>query len=303
MKPIKLFILCLLWMLRLQAQDAQFAPFRGGQADGHSATRLNNFTADFTIMFAPYAGSASGDGYSSDSILQFNPLGATLAFAPFSGGSADGYSSDSLNNFNARGYINMFSPFGGGTTADGYAYDSLIAFNPRNYIGLYTPFAGGISDGYHEGVLCNFPRIEGDTSVFLLCSNDAINLDSLVFNYNFAARWNTTRPDSAVAGVYELRINNAGKCLDTATVNVKLDVVRWTGTADNNWHNTANWNTGSIPTEVSHVIIPGGTPHPCEIFEQDAEAASVQARTGSVVRTIGSRVLVIGGTCAVLPIN
>jgi hypothetical protein len=284
------------------AQDAQFVPYRGGQADGHTAGNLSGFTAGYATMFSPFAGAAQGDGYAADCLISFNPRAGSLLFAPFGGGTADGYASDSLINFAMRDYITMFSPFGGGQ-GDGYANDSLIVFNPRGFITMFGPFAGGPSDGHHEGVICNFPKIEGDAVVFLLCPSDVVDLDSMINNYNFAARWNTPRPDSAGAGLYELRINNAGKCLDTATVEVKLDVVKWLGTVDNNWHNPSNWNTGKVPTEVSHVIIPGGTPHPCEIFAADAKAASVQAQPNGIIRTIGSRVLLINGTCAQLPSN
>jgi hypothetical protein len=297
----KLFLVLILFPLLLHAQDPQLVPYRGGQADGHHQALLSNYTLGNITMQGPYFG-GSADGYAMDSSITFDSRGPALLFAPFAGGTADGYAVDSIINFNPRGYITMFSPFGGGF-GDGYAFDSLISFNPRGYITMFGPFGGGLADGYHEAVICNYPKIDGDTTLFLKCSDDVANLNELVMNYNFAGRWNTANPTAAGPGNYELRINNAGKCLDTAVVIVKLDVVRWTGTVDNNWHNPANWNTGYIPTEVSHVIVSQATPHPCEIFEMDATAASVQAIGNAVIRTIGGRRLFINGTCTSLPSN
>jgi hypothetical protein len=166
---------------------------------------------------------------------------------------------------------------------------------------MYGPFAGGMADGYFEGVICNYPKIEGDTIIFLKCSNDVVNLNNLVENYNFAGRWNTANPTTAGPGNYELRINNAGKCLDTAYVTVALDVITWNGNTSSDWHNAINWTPAKIPGPLSHVIVPGGRPNPCIIQTADAEAASVQTRTGATVNTANERKLTINGTCISLP--
>ncbi len=283
------------------AQDAQFVPYRGGAADGHSISTLANFTANYTGSFTPFAGGI-GSGYKADSLQRFNPLASTLMFSPYAGGAADGYAADSLIAFDQRGPALLFSPFAGGG-ADGYAADSLIAFDQRGYITMYGPFAGGQADGYFEGVICNYPKATADTIVFLPCSNNAFDLTTLVENYNFAARWNTARPDSAVAGTYELRINNAGKCLDTMQAVVRLDVATWTGAVSTNWHDAANWSTNRVPGVVTHVIIPSGTPNACVVSTSDAVCASVQARTGGNIRTQNGRLLFINGRCTQLPAN
>ncbi|WP_416438633.1 hypothetical protein [Phnomibacter sp. MR] len=262
-----------LFPLGTLAQDAQFVPYRGGAFDGHAAPTLSNFTAGTISSFRPFAG-GSGSGYKADSLQQFNPLASTLMFSPFVGGAANGYSADSLHTFNSRGYITMFSPF-----------------------------AGGIADGHFEGVICNYPKATADTTVFLPCSNNAFNLISLVENYSFAARWNTTRPDSVVSGTYELRINNAGKCLDTMQVIVQLDVATWTGATGSNWHDATNWSTNRVPGVLTHVIIPTGAPNSCIVSAADAVCASVQARTGGTIRTQNGRLLFINGRCTQLPQN
>jgi hypothetical protein len=283
------------------AQDAQFVPYRGGSSDGHAASTLSGFTAGYISSFTPFAG-GHGSGYNADSLQRFDPLSGTLMFSPFAGGQADGAASDSLISFDARGFALLFSPFVGGA-ADGYASDSLIAFDQRAFIAMYGPFAGGQADGYYEGVLCNYPKATADTVVFLPCSNSAFDLTTLVENYNFAARWNTARPDSAVAGTYELRINNAGKCLDTMQAVVRLDVATWTGAMSTNWHDAANWSTNQVPGVFTHVIIPSATPNACIISTMDAVCASVQARTGGNIRIENDRLLLINGRCTQLPAN
>lgn len=272
-KAIAWLTFLMLLSYAVMAQDATVDPFRGGHADGHSMQALSNFT-------------------------QAN----SNNFSPFIGGNADGYAHDSMMAFNPRSLANNYSPFAGGI-GDGYAHDSLIAFNQLGYITMFNPFAGGVADGYHEGVICTYPAISGDTSVFLQCSNDLFNLDSLVFNYNFAGRWNTPDPSAVIAGTYELRINNAGKCLDTATVHVMLDVATWMGAVSDDWHTAANWNTNRVPTGVTHVIIPNGTANACLVKNEDAVCASVQARTGGNIQTINNRILFIQGRCASLPTN
>lgn len=300
-KIIQWLIATTLIPLLTSAQDAQFVPYRGGSSDGHSLSTLGNFTASYIGSFTPFAG-GSGSGYKADSLQQFNPLGSTLMFSPFAGGLADGAAADSLINFAPLGFALLYSPFVGGT-ADGYASDSLIAFDQRGYITMYGPFAGGLADGHFEGVICNYPKATADTIVFLPCGDSFFNLTTLVENYNFAARWNTSRPDSVFAGTYELRINNAGKCLDTMTAVVRLDVATWTGAVSTNWHDAANWNTNQVPGLVTHVIIPSGTPNACIVSTADAVCASVQARTGSNIRTQNGRLLFINGNCTQLPSN
>jgi hypothetical protein len=150
-------------------------------------------------------------------------------------------------------------------------------------------------------VICNFPKATNDTSVFLACATDSFNLNSLVDGYNFAARWNTAKPQSVVAGQYELRINNAGKCLDTLLATVTLEVAVWTGTASSNWHNASNWNMGKIPGPITHVIIPVSTPHPCVISDEDAACTSLQAKGSGNFTISNNRQLYVNGICKTLP--
>jgi len=292
-------LICVLLLLTAIQAQAQLEAYRGGSADGHSSAAVQNFTEVFITKQGPFAG-GSGDGHTSDSLLSFNPRSTALLYAPFAGGLADGHAADSFISFNPRGIATLYSPFFGGI-ADGHAYDSLIIFNPRAYISKFRPFSGGLADGYYEGVICNFPKAGNDTTVFIACANDSFSLNSLVENYSYAARWNTARPQAVTTGQYELRINNAGKCLDTSIAIVKLDVANWTGTVSDNWHEAGNWSTGKIPSPTTHVVIPASTPNPCIISNEDAVCMSLQAKNSGNFKIINNRQLFVNGTCTVLP--
>ena len=41
---------------------------------------------------------------------------------------------------------------------------------------------------------------------------------------------------------------------------IAIAPMQWTGIADTDWNNTANWSCGSLPTAFSRVVIPQGTP-------------------------------------------
>ncbi len=89
-------------------------------------------------------------------------------------------------------------------------------------------------------------------------------------------------------------------CVKDTVIEVGIEKLVWTGTADNNWHNAANWNLLIVPASYSHVIIPAGTPV-CIISDADATAASVQVLTGAELRTENNKELTITGKCPVLP--
>lgn len=252
-------------------QDAQFVPYRGGGADGHHLSALTQFTRQSITMYSPFNGAPLADGHAADSLIGFDPRGMAL----------------------------LYSPFSGAALGDGFGSDSLIGFQ-QGYITMFNPFGGGNNDGHHEGVLCNFPKTDGDTTIYLPCSNDIVDLTTLVFQTNYSAKWNTPNPQSVGAGTYELRINNSGKCLDTAMVIVNLEIAIWNGTTNTNWHHAANWSNNKIPGPNTHVIIPVSSPE-CIIRETDAEARSVQVRNGASLRAINQKNMMIQGTCSQLP--
>ncbi len=63
----------------------------------------------------------------------------------------------------------------------------------------------------------------------------------------------------------------------------------WTGTADSNWHNTANWNMNSIiPDSTIRVLIPAWCTVSPVIYNADADCKTLKIEQGSCLKTSGS---------------
>lgn len=114
MKKIALIFFCACKALTGFAQDESY---RGGIADGHAL------------------------------VSQVSAFGNPTSFQPYFGGIGDGYTTDSSINFPQYALINMFSPYQG-NTSDGYAADSILAFPQYAYIKMFQPYGGGQSDGW-----------------------------------------------------------------------------------------------------------------------------------------------------------
>lgn len=144
-----------------------------------------------------------------------------------------------------------------------------------------------------------------DTTVYVVCQQETINLTTVYNTGSFLTTWNTATPAAAPMGVYRLIATNAGilQCKDTSFTTVQQEVATWLGTSNSNWHHAANWSTGRIPTLVTHVIIPTGTPFQCIVNAQDAEAASMQVRTGATVSVAAGRKVYLLANCNPLPGN
>ena len=96
---------------------------------------------------------------------------------------------------------------------------------------------------------------------------------------------------------------NNVNCTDTAYVNVVLETATWTGAVSSDWHNAQNWNIEKVPSGITHVIVATGTPNVCVVGNADANAASVQTRSGATVNVINNKTLTVGGKCLTLPAN
>jgi len=73
---------------------------------------------------------------------------------------------------------------------------------------------------------------------------------------------------------------------------VTAPTVTWTGGADTNWHNGANWDTGAVPTSSDNVVIPSGAiNNEPAIAAADAAAAGVTVRNGRTLSIGGGRTL------------
>lgn len=147
------------------------------------------------------------------------------------------------------------------------------------------------------------PSLGADITINNICYEETTNLLSLFNTTGLTSSWNTQNTTMAPRGIYRLVAANAGGCTDTAFVTVKLDVATWLGTTSSEWNTPANWSTNLVPTALTHVIVPGGTPNPCIVSTVNAVAASIQVRNGGIVRTINNMQTVVNGKCLTLPPN
>ncbi len=147
------------------------------------------------------------------------------------------------------------------------------------------------------------PNLGADVDVFLNCPGDVANISNTFNTTGLSFSWDSPLINIAPAGTYRLIATNANGCSDTAFVFVKLEVARWTGAISNDWHVAGNWNINKVPTDKTHVIVPGGTANPCVVSGANGQAASVQVRTGGSVTTNSGRLVDVKGKCLTLPAN
>jgi len=142
-----------------------------------------------------------------------------------------------------------------------------------------------------------------DTTVFVRCEFDTYNLNN-INNFVFeggSAVWNIADPTQAPVGTHLIYAVSAIGCKDTAAATVTQEANVWTGTANNNWFNPANWSRGKVPTNVTHVIVNSGTPNPCVLSGANATVASVRLNGGASISIQPGFNLVVMGTCNNLP--
>jgi len=294
---ILIFSSTLLW--------AQNEPFHGGSGSGDiylntSLTSCNNFR---------FSGSFGDGNFSLENI------NTNCGIFRFNGGFGRGDSAAASALLNCTD--NRFN--GGFGRGDSAAASALLNCTDNRFNGGFGRgdssintaltdcntfiFHGDSADG---GASAIYARIRdflgGDTSAIIICSNETADLFSLYDSVGLTFVWDSPTPMAAGLGTYQLIATTTGGCVDTANATLYQEIIKWTGTVSNDWHNAANWNIGKIPTEKSHVIISGGTPNPCVISNADARAASLQAKTGTGnFSIINNRVLLLSGTCNSLP--
>jgi len=104
-------------------------------------------------------------------------------------------------------------------------------------------------------------------------------------------------------GVYNLRIRDAAGCTKDTSVTVDIEKATWTGAVSSDWHTAANWSNNQVPSATTHVIISNTSANECIISNNNAVAASIQAKTSVVVKVENSRTIQIAGNCTNLPVN
>ncbi|MDT5270286.1 MAG: hypothetical protein QOH49_2472 [Acidobacteriota bacterium] len=69
-------------------------------------------------------------------------------------------------------------------------------------------------------------------------------------------------------------------------------IFNWNGSADTNWHNGANWDTGAVPTSTDTAVIPAaGVTNEPTISTADAAVANLTVQTGRTLTTTANRTL------------
>ncbi|MBC7934031.1 MAG: hypothetical protein H7Y86_01550, partial [Rhizobacter sp.] len=182
--------------------------------------------------------------------------------------------------------------------------------------GTYTIVLTGINENSCDStVTLNLAVTKINVEIiktYLSCigeSNGAFNIaatnGSGIYEYSINGGTNyqpTGLFENIVQGTYTIRVRDSNGCYQDTTVEMGIDKAIWTGASNSDWHTAANWSTFSVPTAVTHVIIPAGTPD-CIISIENAEAASVQVLNGGNIKLENVVEIMISGQCAILPSN
>jgi hypothetical protein len=147
---------------------------------------------------------------------------------------------------------------------------------------------------------CPSQLFNNDTTVFVLCSNETVDLTNIIQTRGLTIQWDISNPTAAILGVYRLTVDSSG-CRDTVFVTVRQDIKTWLGTTSDNWHDPLNWTGNSVPNDKTHVIINKSTLFPCVIRDNDATAASIQVEEGADYSVMANKNLAIKAQCEKLP--
>lgn len=107
------------------------------------------------------------------------------------------------------------------------------------------------------------------------------------------------------AGVMSLQISSAPLVIKV-TPDVSLTNFVWTGNISGNWNSPLNWNTYTVPTANTHVMIPAGRPHYPDSYSANPVAATLAIHAGATVTltpgfdlTVNDTLVLDGGTLSV----
>ena len=130
-----------------------------------------------------------------------------------------------------------------------------------------------------------------------------------------------TLPTVAMTTSHDYKLVYAANFYCTDSINVDTVVapipMQWTGAADTNWSNSANWSCGTVPSATDDVTIPSGTPYTPSlgasgtavtrnltllsgaILNLNASSTlTVKGRLSNSASVTGSGILSMGGTSA-----
>ncbi len=194
----------------------------------------------------------------------------------------------STTTTNATGVFSCQIP---ANTADGSGY--LLRIRSTNPANTTAPWL--------QNITINKYSIGPDTSALVVCSNDVVNVYPLFGLGGATTQWSIPDATQAPLGTHQVIATNSVGCKDTGYVLVKQDVATWTGSVSNSWFAPANWSTGRVPGDSTHVIIPSGTPNNPVVSGADGTAASVQLKGGAAITIATGRKVTLKASCSSLP--
>jgi CSLREA domain-containing protein len=149
------------------------------------------------------------------------------------------------------------------------------------------PGAGGIRIDIYSSPTCD-PSGNGEGQTYLGFAN--VTLDGAgdgTFNATF------TKPTAAGHVVTATATGESPSTSEFSPCQVvTATTFNWGGGVDTNWHNGANWSTGTVPTAADIVVIPSaGVNNEPIISTADAAAASLTVQTGRTLTITADRTL------------
>jgi CSLREA domain-containing protein len=152
--------------------------------------------------------------------------------------------------------------------------------------------AGGFRIDFYSSPSCD-PSGNGEGQTYLGFAN--VNTDD-----GGHAAFNETLVQAVAVG-HVITATATGEAPSTSEFSpcraVAAPVFNWGGSADTNWHNGANWDTGVVPTAADIAVIPAaGVTNEPTISAADAAVAGVTVQAGRTLTIGASRTLNAGTT-------
>jgi hypothetical protein len=270
---------------------ANQATFGGGASAGFLTEGTLEVQGKFTQSNANSASSFSASGNHTTTLpgsafqqVVFSTPGSGTSFSHFANLDVSLHTAGLVDFVNANimvvegqlialspsGFVQLATSNGGQLSVGGVSVHDLVLNSLPLIVGggVITQFDAvtfsfaGAADGAKTQLTVNHPGAatpfvfdaltfqDAPTTGRYLVAND---IDGVTPN---ALSISLTSPNPSTPGGFVLAQNGAVINWPAAS-----PVFTWTGTADQNWTNGANWSTGTVPTGTDNVNIPAGTPN------------------------------------------
>jgi len=210
--------------------------------------------------------------------------------------------SDKSGSFTAPFKLGAKSATTSGLMQVALGNDTENGENFRVRVRSTNPTVTGVTGEQHITVKRFY--IGNDTTAFVVCTNERTTITGIFNPDTTTITYSIGNPNNAPVGIYSVYAVSTSGCRDTAKVSVQQDAAIWTGSINTDWHNPGNWNTGRVPSDTTHVIIPANATQICQITGADGEAASVQVLSTNPAAGLqiqSGRKLNIMAKCGTLP--